>query len=70
MKLDNLKRLRINAHINQKEIANYLGITVAGYSLYERGNREPNIATLIKLADYYGVSIDYLVGRKELAKNE
>lgn len=58
--LKRLKELRLNKGISQKEIADYLGVTVASYSLYERGNREPNVATLKKIAEYYGVSLDYL----------
>ena len=59
--LKHLKELRIAKGISQKEIADYLGVSVAAYSLYERGNREPNIATLKKIADYYNISIDYLL---------
>ena len=44
--LKRLKELRLTKRISQKEIAEYLGITVAAYSLYERGNREPKIAIL------------------------
>lgn len=60
--LKRLKELRINKGISQKEIAEYLGITVAAYSLYERGNREPNITMLRKIAEYYNVSIDDILG--------
>lgn len=63
-KLNKLKELRSIAKIPQKELAEYLGITVAAYSLYERGDREPNITILKKLADYYGVSVDYLMDRE------
>lgn len=63
-KLNKLKELRSIAKITQKELADYLGITVAAYSLYERGDREPNITILKKLADYYEVSVDYLMDRK------
>ena len=60
--LKRLKELRLNRGLSQKEIADYLGITVASYSLYERGNREPNISILKRIADFYTVSVDYLMG--------
>lgn len=59
--LKRLKELRLTKGISQKEIAEYLGITVAAYSLYERGNREPKIAILRKIAEYYNVSVDDLL---------
>lgn len=64
----NLKQLRISEGKTQVEIAKAINITQYTYSNYETGYTEPNIETLIKLADYYGVSLDYLVGRK--FKNE
>lgn len=59
--LKRLKELRLTKGISQKEIAEYLGITVAAYSLYECGNREPKIAILRKIAEYYNVSVDDLL---------
>ncbi len=59
--LKRLKELRLAKGISQKEIAEYLGITVAAYSLYERGNREPNISILRKIAEYYSISMDELL---------
>ena len=59
--LKRLKELRLTKGISQKEIAEYLGITAAAYSLYERGNREPKIAILRKIAEYYNVSVDDLL---------
>ena len=47
----------------QKDIAEYLGIQQTVYSRYERGFQTIPLEYLIKLADYYGVSLDYLVGR-------
>ena len=59
--LKRLKELRLAKGISQKEIAEYLGITTAAYSLYERGNREPNLTVLKKIAEYYKVSMDDLL---------
>lgn len=63
-KLTKLKELRSTLNKTQKELAEYLGISIAAYSLYERGDREPNITILKKLADFYGVSVDYLMDRE------
>lgn len=60
--LKRLKELRMAKGLSQKEVAEYLGISNAAYSLYERGDREPNISTLKKIANYYGVTVDELLG--------
>lgn len=61
-----LKELRENRRMYQKEIAEYLGLSFRGYQDYETNQSEPKIATLIAIADYYQVSIDYLVGRTDV----
>lgn len=58
-----IRDLREDNDKSQKEIANYLTITQQQYSLYEKGDREIKIGLLIKLADYYNVSLDYITGR-------
>lgn len=58
-----LKELRKQKKVNQTEIAKYLNTTQVTYGRYELETSEPNIETLTKLADYYNVSLDYLVGR-------
>ena len=59
-----LKQLRLILHATQVQMAELLGITVRGYRNYELGAREPELSVLIKLADYFNVSLDELVGRK------
>ena len=59
----NLKKLRIENAKNQYEIAKILNVANSTYNGYEKETSEPNIDTLIKLANYYNVSLDYLVGR-------
>ena len=49
----------------QKDIANLLNMQLTVYQRYERGEREIPLWAAIKLADYYDVTLDYLVGRKE-----
>lgn len=60
----NLIKLRKENNLTQKELAEKLYLTQNGYSSYENGRTEPNIETLCKIADFYNVSLDYLVGRE------
>lgn len=60
-----LKELRQQADISQKDLAALVGISARAFRFYESGEREPNIATLITLADYFNVSLDYLIGRSD-----
>lgn len=59
----NIKQLRKDAQKSQAEIAEYLKVSQVSYGRYELGLSEPSIETLIKLADFYNVSLDYLVNR-------
>ena len=66
-----LKDLREDNDLTQKQISEYLHISQVAYSYYEIGKRSIPIDLLIKLADYYNVSIDYLLNRtnkKEINK--
>ncbi len=56
---------RTKQKLTQCQIAKYLNITQPSYIRYENGTSEPSIDTLIRLADLFDVSIDYLVGRTE-----
>ena len=56
-----LKELRIERGLLQKDVAQLLNITQMSYSYYERGLREPEIALLIRLAELFNVSVDYLI---------
>ncbi len=58
-----IRNLREDNDLTQKQIAEYLMCDQSLYSKYERGEREIPLNLIIKLADYYNVSIDYLVGR-------
>ena len=60
----NLKYLRKEKTLTQKDLAKMLNIAVSTYSGYELETSEPSLNTLIKLANYYDVSLDYLVGRE------
>lgn len=63
-----LQELREDRNISRKELAAFLNVSVSTLGMYEQGRREPNIDMLIKLADYFNVSLDFLVGRS--ADNE
>lgn len=58
-----LKELRKSRNLNQQAVAEVLNCSQAVYSRYEKGDREPPLETLIRLADFYQVSLDELVGR-------
>lgn len=61
-----LKELRQQKHLTQQELAKILDINLSSYQKYERPNNtiKPSIESLIKIADFYGVSTDYLLGRE------
>ena len=60
---DRLAESRKSKGSTQKQMAELLSITPRAWQRYESGDREPNVEQLIKLADYFGVTLDYLVGR-------
>ncbi len=60
---DILKQLRTDKGATQQELANYINKTRATYCRYEKGTLKPDIDTLMILADYYKVSLDYITGR-------
>lgn len=59
-----LKELRKLKKATQDDVAKYLGISRPAYTAYEAGKREPDDETKIKLANYFGVSTDYLLGNE------
>ncbi|MBP3940880.1 MAG: helix-turn-helix transcriptional regulator [Christensenellaceae bacterium] len=61
-----IRDLREDNDLKQKEIANYLMCDQSLYSKYERGERVLPLEYADKLADYYGVSVDYLIGRTNI----
>lgn len=63
MQYENLKGIREDRDIKQRELAKYLNVSQNTYSQYETGVISLTAEVLIKLADYYNVSIDYLLDR-------
>ena len=60
-----IRDLREDHDLKQQDIAEYLQCSQVCYSHYENGRRDIPTDILIKLADYYNVSIDYLLGRTD-----
>lgn len=60
-----LNDLKTSKNLLQKQVAEGSGIPLRTYRRYENGEREPTVATLVALADYFNVSLDYLVGRSD-----
>ncbi len=60
-----IRDMREDRDLTQKQISDYLMCDQSLYSKYERGEREMPLSLIVKLADYYDVSLDYLVGRSK-----
>ncbi len=63
MEYPNIKNLREDHDLRQRQVAEALNVSQNTYSQYENGVIELTASNLIKLADFYGVSVDYLLGR-------
>ena len=59
-----IEQRKLNQY-TQRQISEYLGIAQPSYIRYENGSSEPSLENLLKLADLFDVSVDYLLGRKE-----
>ena len=60
---ENIRNLRVDAGMTQQQVAEYLNVKQNTYSQYEIGTLNYSVDTLVTLADFYGVSVDYLLGR-------
>ena len=65
MKFQRIQDLRTNADLSQKQLSEILHISQRSYSHYETGSRNIPVEMLIRLANYYDISVDYLVGRTD-----
>lgn len=63
--LINLKRLRDEASISQRTLAEAIGVSQQSVNKYENHNIEPDIETMIRIADYFDTSVDYLIGHTD-----
>ena len=60
-----LRELRTEKGLRQRDVADDLGISVTCYAGYEQGAHEPDFRTLCKIARYFGVTTDYLLGMED-----
>ncbi len=65
MRYERLKELRKEANLTQKAVGEILGVSQRTYSNYEVGDRDMSPEILVKLADFYGVTVDYILGRTD-----
>ncbi|MMZ52796.1 HTH-type transcriptional regulator ImmR [compost metagenome] len=63
-----LRELRTNKKLSQKELANYFKISESAVGMYERDQREPSFELIERIADFFEVSTDYLLGRENEPK--
>jgi len=61
---DNIRKLRDAAGISQYELSRFLGIHPAAISGWERGVRQPDLAMIAKMAEYFNVSTDFIIGKE------
>lgn len=65
-----LRNLRIEKNLTGEQLANAIGVKKTTISTWENGKAFPEIGTLIKLANYFDVSIDYILGRNNATSND
>lgn len=65
---EHLKKVRKERKYTQKQVAIGIGVTERNYQDWEYGRNKPGFDSLIALADYFDVSLDYLVGRSDVAE--
>ena len=65
MKFQRIQDLRTDADMSQKQLSEILHISQRSYSHYETGSRNIPVEMLIRLANYYDISVDYLAGRTD-----
>ncbi len=66
--VENLKKLRVEAGLSQQQLANVVGVSQQSINKYENHGVEPDIATLIALAECFDTSVDYLIGNTDIRR--
>lgn len=66
MIIERLKKLRKEGKLTQKDIATFLNISQPAYQQFESGKKKMNLETMEKLADFFNVSTDYLLGKTDI----
>ena len=67
---DRLKQLRVFRNVTQTQLAKEIGITDRACRRYEAGENEPTLSVIQGIADYFDVSVDYLMGRDKFWRNK
>ncbi|NBI10825.1 XRE family transcriptional regulator [Colidextribacter sp. OB.20] len=67
---ERLKLLRKEKKLTQVQVAEFLKVTPRAYQYYEGGSHIPELPNLVALADFYDVSMDYLIGRSETRERQ
>lgn len=67
---ERLKILRKERNLKQREMAEQLGLALSSYQCYEYASRYPDFQGLLALADFFDVSLDYLVGRSDVRERQ
>ena len=62
---ERIKELRKGRHLSQRELAGALHLSSSSVAMYETGKRQPDFESLERIADYFNVDMDYLLGRKD-----
>lgn len=62
---ERLIQIKNDRKLLQKDIAAAVGLSVRAYQYYEKGQKEPTLSVLIRLSDFFNVSLDYLCGRSD-----
>lgn len=62
---ERIVQLKTERNLLQKDIASAIGLSLRAYQYYEKGQKEPTLSVLVRLADFFSVSLDYLVGRSD-----
>lgn len=70
MFIERLKKLRKKEKLTQKDIATFLNISQPAYQQFESGKKKMNLETMEKLADFFNVSTDYLLGKTDIPDPE
>lgn len=63
--IKNLKKLRLEKGTTQKALASVLGVSQQSVNKYENHNVEPDLTIIMKMADYFGTSVDHLIGHTD-----
>lgn len=67
---DRIKLLRKEKGLKQRAMADAFGLALRSYQCYEYGERFPDFQGLIEIADFFDVSLDYLVGRSDVRERQ